>query len=103
MDINGQHIKNLAMPQLSDTVIAALISGCITTIGFVITYYTTLRKKKLDQKRFERELARKYGERLYNIRLNQYGKTFQLIDSLGKTHGLQPFDVPGPYQQIIKI
>jgi hypothetical protein len=76
------------------TIITALIAGSISLIVSVITYVTTKRQMALEREKLERQLKRKFTERLYDLRLQHYAKAFEITENLGKgeltaTAGLQ--------------
>jgi hypothetical protein len=69
---------------LSDTVITALIAGGISLLVSLITYFTTKQQIITEREKLERQLERKFTERLYDLRLQHYVKAFQITEGLSK-------------------
>ena len=87
---------------MSDRLVATIISIGIGTIGFIITFFTTMKKNRQELMLFERNLSGKFGEKLYEIRLKHYGRAFEITDRLGKTDGLKEEEILPYFQQKIK-
>lgn len=87
---------------MTDKIISAIISGAVAFVGFVVTYFITIRKSRQDFNLFEKEQSRKYGEKLYDLRLKHYGLAFELTDRMGKPMGLSEEELPKTYLEIVE-
>jgi len=89
---------------LNDKILTTVIAGGISTVGFVLTYFTTRRKNKQEVDFFERRLSNSYVEKLYELRIKHYGKAFEITDLVGKkidkTLGELPFCHDGVLRDI---
>lgn len=80
-------LKNNAVkqPNTMDTkVIAALIAGVISVIGFLITFFATLYKINVERENIKKQLARDFTDKLYALRLEIYPEAFEITQEIGK-------------------
>ena len=74
--------------ELSDAILTALIAGGISIIVALITYFSTVKKVKMENKMLERQIQTKFLEKLYELRLKNYPKAFEITDIIGKKKGI---------------
>jgi len=67
---------------LNQVVLSASIAGLISLIGVFISLYTSQRTIKSQSERFEKELQRRFTDKLYELRLDSYPKAFEITDDL---------------------
>ena len=67
---------------LNPVVLSASIAGVISLIGVLISFITNQHSIKTQGDRFEKELQRRFTDKLYELRLDSYPKAFEITDDL---------------------
>ncbi len=70
----------------SHAVLTALIAAAVSLIASLATYNATLRTLLNQRRMQERELERRFTEKLYELRLAAYPKAFAITDQLRGEH-----------------
>lgn len=90
--------------ELSEALLTTLVAGGISIIVALITYNSTLRKVKSENMILEKQIQTKFLEKLYELRLKNYPKAFELTDILGKKKGIyiESLEIASRYKEIEK-
>jgi len=90
--------------KFSEAVFTALIAGGVSIIVALVTYISTIKKVKAENVILEKQIQTKFLEKLYELRLKNYPKAFQLTDILGKKKGIsiKENEIPARYKEIEK-
>lgn len=83
---------------VNEAVLTAFIAGGVSIIVAIITYISTVRKVKAENTMLEKQIQTKFLEKLYELRLKNYPKAFELTDTLGKKKGINMQEVEIPFQ-----
>ena len=84
---------------MSDNLVSALIAATVSIIVGLIGYAATVRTAAHERRKLERELTRRFTERLYDLRVKHYARAFEITERLGK-HGAMAVDVQPLYKEI---
>ena len=74
---------------LNDKIITVLIAGSVSLVASCITYLSALKKIKAEKEILKKELAAKFTEKIYDIRIQHYPLAFEITEILGKTKSLR--------------
>lgn len=67
---------------LSDQLLVGLIAGTVSLAVSLVSYFANQRQMRSQNERFEREIAAKRTDKLYEIRLRVYPRFFEIIATL---------------------
>lgn len=66
----------------SEVVVTALIAGIVSLLVSVIATWASIRSMTLRKRQHERELERRFTEKLYDTRLDSYPRAFSICGKL---------------------
>lgn len=67
---------------MSDKVIAALIAALVSLAVAVFSYLSNKRTMESKSREIDKQLARQFTEKLYELRLEHYGRAFEITERL---------------------
>ncbi|HEX8177227.1 MAG TPA: hypothetical protein VF543_19215 [Pyrinomonadaceae bacterium] len=86
---------------MSEQVTSAIVAGAISIIAAVITYMSVVVKIRSEKESQERNLARSFTGRLYELRLKHYPEAFVITERLGRRSRFKDEELPVIYQEIL--
>lgn len=72
---------------MAEMTIAAIIAAFTSLFLSGITFYQFYRSQKMQQKQFDKKLDRNLTSKLYDLRINNYPKAFEITDKIHKMKG----------------
>ncbi len=67
---------------VSDTIVSAIVAAVVSLIAAILSHLSQRKTIRSQRDQLERELQRKFTERLYDLRLESYPKAFEISDDL---------------------
>jgi hypothetical protein len=75
---------------MTSEVSSGLIAAGVSLVGSLLTYLISGRQISSERHKLEREMQRKFTERLYEIRIKTYPAAFAFTEMVAKPNGVLP-------------